>query len=437
MISEADPPAPPSAPARPAYRDPNVLRWLGAYTTSVTGDIVYFLALTWAVTQESGPAQAGAVLAAGAVPRAVLMLAGGVVADRFGPRRVVIGSDLVRCVVILAAATVALLIGTELWLLVALAVVFGSVDALFMPAVGALPPRIAATDQLARVQGLRLLSVRLSNTVGPPLAAVALSVSGSPGAFGVAGVLFVVSLVLLLAVRVRPLPPRDVPGAADARHAPDARDARDARDAPDVATPRQEFRDGLRYLRANGRVSSLVVVIGLGEMCFSGPVSTGLVLLADERDWGTATAGWILSAFSVGGAVASLLLSVLRRVPRAGLTMSCALLLTAVLVVATGNAPTAGLSIGLGALLGTASGAAMVVSNALLQKETDPRYLGRVTSVMTLCTLGLSPLLYPLVGLVAAGWGIGVFFAGCGVICLLAAGTGLLVRSVRTATLTV
>lgn len=405
----------------PAYRDPNVLRWLGAYTTSVTGDIVYFLALTWAVTQESGPARAGVVLAAGAVPRAVLMLAGGVVADRFGPRRVVIGSDLVRCVVILAAAGAAWLIGTELWMLVALAVVFGSVDALFMPAVGALPPRIVATGQLARVQGLRLLSVRLSNTVGPPLAAVALSVSGSAGAFGVAGALFTVSLILLLAVRVRPLPPRG---------------GRDVYEARDVATtPRQEFRDGLRYLRGNGRVSSLVVVIGLGEMCFSGPVSTGLVLLADERDWGTATAGWILSAFSVGGAVASLSLSVLRRVPRAGLTTSCALLLTAALVVATGNAPTAGLSIALGALLGTASGVAMVVSNALLQKETDPRYLGRVTAVMTLCTLGLSPLLYPLVGLVAAGWGIGAFFTGCGAVCVLAACTGLLVRSVRTAVL--
>ncbi|WP_405794390.1 MFS transporter [Streptomyces sp. NBC_01506] len=422
MIPEAGAPVRPP----PAYRDPNVLRWLGAYTTSVTGDIVYFLALTWAVTQESGPAQAGVVLAAGAVPRAVLMLAGGVVADRFGPRRVVIGSDLVRCAVILAAATAAWLIGTELWMLVALAVVFGCVDALFMPAVGALPPRIAATDQLARVQGLRLLSVRLSNTVGPPLAAVALSVSGSPGAFGVAGALFTVSLVLLLAVRVRPLPPAGEPED-------EPKDGAGVRDV--VTAPRQEFRDGLRYLRANGRVSSLVVVIGLGEMCFSGPVSTGLVLLADERGWGTAAAGWILSAFSVGGAVASLLLSVLSRVPRAGLTMSCALLLTAALVVATGNAPTAGLSIALGALLGTASGVAMVVSNALLQKETDPRYLGRVTSVMTLCTLGLSPLLYPVVGLVAANWGIGAFFAGCGAICVLAAATGLLVRSVRTAVL--
>lgn len=33
------------APERPAHRDPNVLRWLGAYTASMIGDSVYFMAL--------------------------------------------------------------------------------------------------------------------------------------------------------------------------------------------------------------------------------------------------------------------------------------------------------------------------------------------------------------------------------------------------------
>ncbi|WP_372348645.1 hypothetical protein [Streptomyces sp. KL116D] len=45
------------APVAPAHRDPNVLRWLGAYTTSVTGDVIYFTALTWAVAEAAGPAQ--------------------------------------------------------------------------------------------------------------------------------------------------------------------------------------------------------------------------------------------------------------------------------------------------------------------------------------------------------------------------------------------
>ncbi|WP_279583111.1 MFS transporter [Fodinicola feengrottensis] len=153
-----------------AHRDPNILRWLGAYTASVTGDLVYFVALSWAAARTGGPVGVGVILAAGSVPRAILMLGGGVVADRFGPRLVVIGSDLVRCVLILAAAAVIFFGQLEVWLLVVLALAFGTVDALFMPAVGALPASMTTTDQLSRVQGLRMLGVRASNAIGPVLA---------------------------------------------------------------------------------------------------------------------------------------------------------------------------------------------------------------------------------------------------------------------------
>ena len=59
-----------------------MLRWLVAYAASAVGDNVYFLALGWAAQQVAAPAQVGLVMAAGAVPRAVLMLGGGVLADR-------------------------------------------------------------------------------------------------------------------------------------------------------------------------------------------------------------------------------------------------------------------------------------------------------------------------------------------------------------------
>jgi MFS family permease len=387
--------------ARPAFRDPNVLRWLGAYTTSVTGDVAYFMALSWAVARAAGPAQVGAVLAAGAIPRAVLMLGGGVLADRFGPRRVLIGSDLVRCGVVLGAAGVTWADGPQLWPLYALALLFGVVDAVFLPAVGALPPRLTDQGQLARVQGMRVLAVRFSNAVGPLIGSFALAVQGAAGAFAVVGVLFGVSLGLLTAVRTGPV--------AGARRRPLSAD----------------LREGLRYLRGNGRLRRLVWVIALGEMCFSGPLFAGLVLLADERGWSAAALGWILAAFSVGGAVSALTMAVARHVAGARVVLAGALLVTAVVVAVLGRIGSPGTAIALGALLGAVSGVAMVVGNALLQKEAEPRYLGRVTSVTTLCTLGLSPLLYPLTGLVAAAWGTATFFAACGVICVLAAATAL------------
>lgn len=247
--------------ARHAYRDANVLRWLTAYTASVTGDVVYFLALSWAATRVGGPSQVGLVVAAGALPRAVLMLGGGVVADRFGPRRVAVVSDAIRCAVILAVAAAVVPRSPSVWLLVAVALVFGVVDAVFMPAVGALPSRLTAPGQLARVQGLRGLSIRLSNAVGPVLAGSVLVIGGAAGAFTVAGVLFAVSLVVLLTVRTTD------PAEAESRR----------------TSAWRELGDGLRYVRGHRMLAPSVVVIGLSEMCFSGPVATGLVLLADER----------------------------------------------------------------------------------------------------------------------------------------------------------
>ncbi|MFD8943739.1 MFS transporter [Streptomyces californicus] len=387
-----------AAPGLPAYRDLNVLRWLAAYTASVMGDVVYFLVLSWSATRATGPSQAGLVIAAGALPRAVLMLGGGVLADRFGPHRVAVASDATRCVVILAAAVSVVLMPPSLWLLVPVALVFGVVDAVFMPAVGALPPRITAPEQLARVQGMRGLSIRLSNAVGPLLAGVALAAGGAAGAFATAGTLFALSLAVLLTVRVSALPPTDRQAAG-----------------------RAELRDGLRYVRRHRVLAPLVAVIGLSEMCFSGPVAAGLVLLADERGWGAAGMGWIASAFSVGAAAAALLLTVRARVPRAGPVLSGALCVTAAGAVALGHAPALPSAVAFGGLIGLANGVTATVTGALVQTETDPRYLGRVTSVTTLCSLGLAPVLFPLVGVTVAVWGAAMFFTVCGGICLVAA----------------
>lgn len=163
----------------PAHRDGNVLRWLTAYTASLVGDGVYFVALGWTAQRTAGPTEVGLVMAAGAVPRAVLMLGGGVVADRFDPRRVILGSDAVRCLVLLTIAAAVAMTTPALWLLVAVALVFGAVDALFVPAVGALPPRITSPDQLARVTGMRTLSMRLGQIAGPPVGGLAMGL-GSP-----------------------------------------------------------------------------------------------------------------------------------------------------------------------------------------------------------------------------------------------------------------
>ncbi|MFF3941251.1 MFS transporter [Streptomyces phaeofaciens] len=404
------------AEARPAHRDPNVLRWLAAYTSSMVGDSVYYIALSWAAVQAGTPSQAGLVMAASAVPRALLMLGGGVVADRFGPRRVVIGSDAVRCAAVAAVAALLFLTRPGLWPLALLAVVFGAVDAVFMPAVGALPARLTSRGQLARVQGMRGLGIRFASVVGGPLGGLAVAVGGAEAAFAVAGLLIALSLPLLVGVRVRELPPDDTPGSRE-------------------TTARADLIDGLRYIRGHRVLAPLMCAIALGDLGFVGPLNVGLTLLADERGWGAAGMGWVLAGFGVGAGVASLLLTVRGRLPHAGRVAGWAILAGSVAIGALAYMPTIALAVGTALLIGLLAGLSGAMCGALLQTQSDPARLGRVTAVSGLVSLGLTPLSMPLSAAAIGAWGTGPVFVVSAAVCGLGGVVALGVPALRRAEL--
>lgn len=407
---------PQEAPQRLAHRDPDVLRWLGAYTASMVGDSVYYMALAWAAARTGSASQTGLVLAAGSIPRALLLLGGGVLADRIGPRRVVIASDTARCLVVLCLAGGLLLTSPTVWMLIAVALVFGAVDALFLPAVGALPPRITAASQLARVQGMRGLATRTANVVGAPLGGVAVALGGPVLAFAAAGVLFAVSLPLLLAVRMRPLPAPEQPAEL-------------------AGTAWRDLADGLRHIRRHPLLGPLMLVIAVSELGFTGPLNLGLILLSEERGWGAFGMGWIIAAFGVGAGASALLLAVRGRLPRAGLVMCLTVLIGATAIGALAYAPSVPLAAGVAVFIGLFVGLGGALCGALTQTAADPAYLGRVTSVSTLFTHALSPLSYPAVGAAAAVWGTGPVFVASASLCAAGAVTGLVFSRLRHAEL--
>ncbi|WP_308406432.1 MFS transporter [Streptomyces sp. AC602_WCS936] len=400
----------------PAHRDPNVLRWVAAYTTSMVGDTVFYLALSWAAVQNGSPAEAGIVTAVSAVPRALLMLGGGVIADRFGPRRVVIGSDAVRCVTVLAVAAVLFATDPGLWLLALLAVVFGAVDAVFMPAVGALPARITGKDQLARVQGMRGLAIRFAAVVGAPLGGLGVAVGGAAAAFAGAGLLIAVSVPLLVSVRMRELPADDASAARE-------------------TTAWRDLVGGLRYVRRHRVLGPLMVAIALGDLGFVGPLNVGLTLLADERGWGASGMGWVLAGFGTGAGVAALLLTVRGRVPRAGCVAAGALVPGAAAIGVLPHAPGLPVAVGTALVVGLLTGLSGAMCGALLQTQSEPAYLGRVTAVGGIVSLGVAPLSMPLSAAAIGVWGTGPVFAISAAVCALGGVVALAAPGVRRAEL--
>ena len=408
--------APGTVIGRPAHRDPNVLRWLGAYAASMAGDGVYYVALSWAVVQAGSPAQAGLVMSVSALPRAVLMLGGGVIADRFGPRRVVIGSDAVRCAAVLAVAALLFLTGPGLWPLAVLALVFGIVDAVFIPAVGALPARITGKGQLARVQGMRGLAYRFAVIFGAPLGGLAVAFGGATAAFGTAGLLIAVSVPLLISVRVRKLPSDDTAAVG-------------------TTTAWRDLAAGLRYIRRHRVLAPLMLAIALGDLGFVGPLNVGLALLADERGWGASGMGWVLAGFGVGAGIASTVLTVRGRLPHAGQVAGWSIIAGSVAIGALAYVPTVLAAVGIALLVGLLAGLSGVMCGALLQTQSDPAYLGRVTAVSSLASLGFAPLSMPLSAAAIGAWGTGPVFVGSAVVCGLGGVIALWVRDLRRAEL--
>ncbi|MFJ5041323.1 MFS transporter [Streptomyces parvulus] len=408
----------PPAGARAAHRDPNVLRWVAAYTLSMVGDMVFYLALSWAAVRNGTAAQAGIVTAVSAVPRALLMLGGGVVADRFGPRRVVIGSDAVRCATVLAVAAVLFVTDPGLWLLALLAVVFGTVDAVFLPAVGALPARITTRDQLARVQGMRGLGIRFAAVVGAPLGGLAVAVGGSAAAFACAGLLIAASLPLLVTTRLRALPADGTPAAP----------------AGDT-TAWRDLRAGLRHIRRHRVLAPLMITIALGDLGFVGPLNVGLTLLADERGWGASGMGWVLGGFGTGAGAAALLLAVRGRVPRAGLVTAGAIVPGAAAIAVLAHVSALPAAVGVAVLVGLLTGLSGAMCGALLQTAAEPAYLGRVTAVAGIVSLGIAPLSMPLSAAAIGVWGTGPVFTVSALVCALGGAVALCAPGLRRAEL--
>jgi predicted MFS family arabinose efflux permease len=446
--------APTDVAARPAHRDGNVLRWLAAYTSSMVGDSVYYIALSWAAVQAGSPAQAGLVMSVSALPRAILMLGGGVSADRFGPRRVVIGSDVVRCAAVLAVAALLFLTTPGLWPLALLAVVFGTVDAVFVPAVGALPARVTSRDQLARVQGMRGLGIRFASVVGGPLGGLGVAVGGAATAFALAGLLIAVSVPLLVSVRLRKLPgegegaaargtagrPRQLPaegeGAAPQSTAVQPRELPgESEGAAPRSTAWSDLVAGLRYIRRHRVLAPLMLAIALGDLGFVGPLNVGLTLLADERGWGAAGMGWVLAGFGVGAGTASLLLTVRGRLPHAGQVAAYAILAGSVAIGALAYAPSLAAAVGTALAVGLLAGLSGAMCGALLQTRADPAYLGRVTAVSSLVSLGFAPLSMPLSAAAIGAWGTGPVFVVSAAVCGLGGVVALCVRDLRRADL--
>ncbi|WP_084960108.1 MFS transporter [Thermoactinospora rubra] len=171
---------------------------LGGYLVSSTGTWIYRLALPLMVLDMTGSAlSTGAVYALEYLPFLVLGVAGGVIADRFGRRRVLVAGDLAAGLFALALACLVSSGRPPLWLVYLLVLALSCVDPLYRPAFNAVVPSLVPPDRLPPANARVHIGEHGTNMLGPVLGGALIAAFGYQTAIYVDAATFLLSAAMM------------------------------------------------------------------------------------------------------------------------------------------------------------------------------------------------------------------------------------------------
>jgi hypothetical protein len=376
-----------------------------ALTLSLLGDFFSYVAIAWLVLQLTGSSLAlGAVLMTQALPRAALMLVGGALADRFSPRLTMLASMGLRVACVGPLAILVLAGRVQMWEVYAISVVFGIVDAFFMPAQRAILPSVVADHELEAGNALVNVTQMATMIIGPALAGVTVAALGTGWAFAADAGCFAVGFPFILWL----------PGAA----------ARAAQGGSAAGGLGGQIMAGFRYAWADVGIRATLVIVAAVDFAANGAIGVGLPTLAHSRfSAGAAGLGALLGAWGVGATAGAAAAGVIRPPRRFGwlIVAACAWIGLGIAVV--GLLPVllpAMVALG---FAGIATGVINTYGMSWLQRRTDASMQGRVMSLVMLASMGLVPISYALSGAIAQVNATALFVAGGGLIVAAALAT--------------
>jgi Major Facilitator Superfamily len=394
---------------------------------STIGDYCYAVALPWLVLSNHGSTVLlGIVLACYGVPRTILMPVGGVLADKIGPRTIMLFADVLRCVMVCVLTFLAARHTASLVTLGPTAALIGTGEGLFLPASFAIMPTLLDQGRLAAGNALSFAAVQVGSLLGPALGGALVATTGaSTAAMGVDAASFAVSALTLALIPRRAAAGSMAARSAQAADSPAATadslaglaDAAPASTA--TAEPAGRPQGVLAYIRKS-RAMQIILVTGMVmNMANGGMNEVALPALAHAR-WGAAAYGALLACLAAGAVIGTLAAARTGRLRAPGYIASWGFILEG---VAIGLVPYLGGEAGAAVallLIGAAGGLGNVIFFTVAQRHIPAAILGRVMGVLMMCNGGAFPLSVLVTGILVRHLGTTPFFPIAGVILTVA-----------------
>ncbi len=379
------------------------LLWIGG-SISVLGSQFSMIALPWLVLQLTDDPQAlGLVLALAGLPRALFILYGGVITDRFSPRKILLICDWMNFVL---SGVIAALVFTgtmQIWMIYIFSFVTGSIAGFVIPAANSITPLLLPDRDLQAGNSISMGTMQLMGFIGPALAGVMIgsysqSIEGVAIAFAFDSITFAFSAILLGMMHgvARENMPRTEKQAGES-----------AWNAIKVAALYIFQHEGLRLM---------FIVMVVVNFLFTGPLVVGIPVLADQRlAQGAAAFGLLMSGYAGGNLLGYLLAGGLPRPSGRVLGMVIVALIAGfgIVLAAFGWILSTWLDFVLILILGIGNGYIGLVLFTWIQQSTPRDMLGRVMSMTMLAGMGLVPLSQAIAGSVSK-WNLTGLFAIAG-----------------------
>ncbi|WP_373976355.1 MFS transporter [Chitinibacter sp. SCUT-21] len=353
-----------------------ILLWLA----SIVGNFalaVAMLAETWYVVKTLGAKeQLGLVMIAGSVPRIALMAVGGVLADRMKRSKIILVSLGARVLMLFGLVGLLAINRLDIWALTAFAFLYGALDAFFWPARDALIPAIVPEQDLTRANSIMLTTNQVGLVFGPVLGGVLLAMMSYEMIFSLTGGMLALATACIALI-----------------NEPFVKKVREV-----GSTMLIELKEGVQYAIKTPVLRALMLIYAAANLLFMGPLALGIPIIVTENLNGEpATLSFLQSAFAAGMVIGGILLTMYPPTKKRLLMITIIIGLEGVFLSLLAHTHWVWVAVGLQALIGLGVAGNNVPMMSLIQQYSDKDKLGRVMSLNSMASMGLTPISYAMV----------------------------------------
>ncbi len=362
----------------PAFRN-----YFIATVVSNIGSWMQIVAQGWLVLSlTDSPFFLGLVGLVRAVPTILLSLIGGVLADRFDRRRILIVTQSVAMISSILLATLVIFDVVTVWHILTISFITSVFFAADNPTRQALVPDLVGKERLTSAIGLNSAAWNGAAVIGPSIAGILIAVVGVAGAF-------VLNAVSYIAVMGAVITMPELPRYASTRRS--------------VAG---QLADGMRYIGGQRAIWGILLLIAIPSLGARPYIQMMPVFARDVLGLGATGYGVLMAASGIGALIGSLAVTSLGASTRRGVILLAVTASLGVALILFSSSQWLLPSLALVVAVGGASTLMMSLANAVLQGLVPGEMRGRVMSVYSLIAAGFMPLGSMLLGSLGALIGV-------------------------------